>query len=83
MATKNTGNILSMTEKQVDDKSTELVDEFYAHFEEYTKLHPEDRDKKDEIFHGWVIQKIAGLQLSILHISERINRFINNIENTK
>ena len=72
-----------MTEKQVEDKSAELIDEFYAHFEVYKRLHPEDKDRKEEIFHGWVIQKIAGLQLSILHISERINNFIDSIEKTK
>ena len=78
----NSENILYMTEKQVEEKSDELVKEFYDHFEEYTKLYPEDKDKKDEIFNGWVIQKIAGLQLSILHISERVNKFIESINKT-
>ena len=76
-------NIQSLTEKQMDKKSAELVDEFYAHLEENKRLYPDDKNKKEEIFHGWVIQKIAGLQLSILHVSERINKLIERIDKTE
>ena len=50
--------------------------EFHAHFEEYIKLKPEDSDRKDEIFQSSVIQKIAGIQISILELVERVNSLL-------
>ncbi len=47
--------------------------EFQSHYNEYCELHPEDRDRKDEIFQAWVIQKLAGIQISILELTESIN----------
>ena len=75
--------LIKLAERQVDAKSEELIKEFYDHFEVYKKLHPEDKDRKDEVFQGWIIQKIAGLQLSIIEISERINQFIKKYEQEK
>jgi hypothetical protein len=66
------------SEKKVEEKTKELIYEFHAHFQEYIKLHPEDADRKDEIFQGWAIQKIAGLQLSILELAEKFNNFLKN-----
>ena len=83
MARKKDKNISPITEKQIEAKSTELIKEFYAHLEEYERLYPDDKDNKEEVFHGWVIQKIAGLQLSIFHISERINDLIERLKRTE
>ena len=66
------------SEKKVEEKTEELIYEFDAHFQEYIKLHPEDADRKDEIFQGWAIQKIAGLQLSILELAEKFNNLLKN-----
>ncbi len=61
---------------KVDEKAQELITEFHAHYEEYIKLRPDDSDRKDEIFQSWVIQKIAGIQISILELVERINSLL-------
>ena len=65
-------------EKRVEEKTEELIYEFHAHYEEYIKLHPGDKDRKDEIFQAWVIQKIAGIQISILELANKFNSHINN-----
>lgn len=59
--------------KIVEEKTEELIYEFHAHYEEYIKLRPEDKDRKDEIFQAWVIQKIAGIQISVLEIANKFN----------
>jgi len=64
---------------KVDEKTHELIMEFHSHYEEYVKLKPEDKNRKDEIFQAWVIQKIAGLQVSLLEIAERINSLIKTM----
>ncbi len=64
--------------KIVEEKTEELIYEFHAHYEEYIKLRPEDKDRKDEIFQAWVIQKIAGIQISVLEIANKFNNYINN-----
>ena len=62
--------------KIVDEKTEELIYEFHAHYEEYIKLRPEDKNRKDEIFQAWVIQKIAGIQISILELANKFNNYI-------
>lgn len=59
--------------EKVDNKTRELIMEFQSHYNEYSELHPEDKDRKDEIFQAWVIQKLAGIQISILELTESIN----------
>ncbi|MGB6012460.1 MAG: hypothetical protein WBI57_14440 [Desulfobacterales bacterium] len=61
---------------KVDEKTNELIMEFHSHYEEYIKLRPEDKDRKDEIFQAWIIQKIAGIQVSILELAESLNSLI-------
>ena len=61
---------------KVDEKTQELITEFHAHYKEYIKLRPDDRDRKDEIFQSWVIQKIAGIQISVLELVEHINSLL-------
>ena len=65
-------------EKRVEEKTEELIYEFHAHYQEYIKLRPEDKDRKDEIFQAWVIQKIDGIQISILELVNKFNSHINN-----
>lgn len=74
---------METSEQQVDLKSAELIEEFSEHIKQYAKLHPEQEAQKDEIFQGWIIQKIAGLQLSILEIANSINKFIARYEQEK
>ena len=69
---------IAESEKRVEEKTEELIYEFHAHYQSYIKLHPEDKDRKDEIFQAWAIQKIAGLQLSILELAEKFNSFIKS-----
>ena len=61
---------------KVDEKTNELIMEFHSHYEEYIKLRPEDKDRKDEIFQALIIQKIAGIQVSILELAESLNSLI-------
>jgi vacuolar-type H+-ATPase subunit D/Vma8 len=61
-------------EAVVDKKSEELIREFQSHYEEVVRAHPEHTGQRDEIFQGWVIQKIAGIQVSIYEIAESLNR---------
>ena len=56
---------------KVDEKTRELIMEFHSHYEDYIALRPGDKDRKDEI-----IQKIAGLQISIFELAERLNSLI-------
>ncbi len=69
-------NELEENKKRVDEKAQELIYEFQSHYQEYIELHPEDKDRKDEIFQSWAIQKIAGLQLSILELADKFNSFV-------
>ena len=59
--------------EKVDNKTRELIMEFQSHYDEYCELHPEDKDRKDEIFQSWAIQKLAGIQISLLELTESIN----------
>ena len=49
------------------------IKEFYNHYDEYSALRPEDAEKKNEIFQAWVIQKIAGMHISIIELAKQIN----------
>jgi hypothetical protein len=49
-------------ETKVDKKSQELIHEFQSHYEEIVRSHPEYAERRDEIFQGWIIQKIAYLK---------------------
>jgi len=47
---------------EVDDRSHELLVEFAEHRDEFIKGHPTATDS-NTLFQGWVIQKLASLQL--------------------
>ncbi len=63
-------------ETKVDKKSQELIHEFQSHYEEIVRSHPEYAERRDKIFQGWIIQKIAGIQVSIYEIAESLNKLV-------
>ena len=62
--------------RQADARAHALMLEFHAHLKECTALHPGHTGKERQIFEAWAIQKIAGLQLCVEHISEQLDRHI-------
>ena len=75
MVTNNRPND-SSPENQTDARANELIHEFHAHFLELIEAHPEHTERKREVFEGWAIQKIAGLQLSVEHLSKQLDRLL-------
>ena len=59
--------------REVDAKSEELIQEFLQHCAEVQAKNPALTDQR-KIFEGWVIQKIAGLQVTVLKIMEQWDR---------
>ena len=57
----------------VDRRSELLIAAFQAHYQEVRQRHPEATDKRP-VFEGWAIQKIAGLQISVEHLADVVNR---------
>ena len=68
----NPGSLNDPNGDQVDDKSEDLMIEFNDHFEELIEIHPEFAAKRDAAFQGWIIQKVAGLQLCVSELERRI-----------
>jgi hypothetical protein len=58
--------------REIDAKTQELMQEFLNHVRDCQALHPEDPDPR-KIFEAWAIQKIAGLQYTVLHLADRLN----------
>ena len=58
--------------EKVDAKSDELMVEFDEHYAELVAAHPEHEGKRDLAFQGWIIQKVAGLQLCVSELERRI-----------
>ena len=62
--------MVTLSVGQIDDRTQLLVTEFETHFADAEKalraggmLKKEDELNEISVFQGWVIQKIAGLQL--------------------
>jgi len=64
---------LDETARQAEARAEELISEFCEHIEECREAHPEQALEKRDIFEGWAIQKIAGLQLCVEHMAEQLN----------
>jgi hypothetical protein len=79
MVTNNTSP-LNEAERQAEERTGELIREFHAHYRECMEAHPEHAGKQREIFEAWAIQKIAGLQLCVEHISEQFNLHVEGHE---
>ncbi len=73
---------LDEAEREAEERSHALMVEFNAHLEEFTDLHPEHEGQDRKIFEAWAIQKIAGLQLSVEHIAEQLNRHLSTHKGT-
>ncbi|MCP4540108.1 MAG: hypothetical protein GY832_23470 [Chloroflexi bacterium] len=58
--------------KQVDVKSKELMQDFSQHYQEFIETYPDKTDKYI-VFQGWAVQKIAGLQLVVMELAERLD----------
>jgi hypothetical protein len=59
---------------QVDAKSAELIEEFKGHAAEL-RADPEFADADEgDIFEGWAIKKIAGLQVLVLQLAGRVEQ---------
>ena len=67
---------LDEAERQIEDRILNLIQEFQNHFDEYVRQHPGKSDRRRVIFESWAIQKIAGLQLSVEHVAEQLNRHV-------
>jgi hypothetical protein len=59
-------------EAQVDERAERLIHEFMDHFNDCATHDPTAKDRKREVFEAWAIQKIAGLQLAIEHLSGQL-----------
>ena len=57
---------------QVDANSERLIAEFAQHYAELIDAHPEHEGQRDRAFQGWIIQKVAGLQLCVTELERRI-----------
>ncbi len=56
----------SELEAAVDARSHDLMKEFERHFQQVIEAELTTEDRRDQVFQAWAIQKIAGLQLSLL-----------------
>jgi len=58
--------------EKVDAKSDDLMKEFDKHYAALLEAHPEHEGQRDLAFQGWIIQKVAGLQLCVSELERRI-----------
>jgi hypothetical protein len=66
--------LIAKAKAEVDARSMELFEEFREHYQNFAQLHPGIADVVDRhiVFEGWVLQKVAGLQLSIEALAQRL-----------
>ena len=58
--------------REIEAKTNELMQAFFKHVREFQAAYPGDHDLR-KIFEAWAIQKIAGLQYTVLHLGDKIN----------
>ena len=68
--------------QQIDARTHDLMLEFFDHVREVQKLPPKKHDPR-KIFEGWAIQKIAGLQFSVLQLGDQLNRLERRVSRTR
>ena len=61
----------------LDQKANELIDEFYEHYDELCAENPNQEINQRAVFEGWVIQKIANLQVITLNQQKMISTLIS------
>ncbi len=59
--------------KEVDELANNLITEFYSHYNEVSERENSVMDQS-KVFEGWVVQKIAGLQLMIYRFNDEIEQ---------
>ena len=59
--------------EEVNQRALEMMEELEEHFQQLVEMHPEVASRRDEVFQGWAIQKMAGMQLSIEELAHRLN----------
>jgi hypothetical protein len=59
--------------EKVQDKSSELIEEFRKHRDEFITANPTMTDER-KIFEGWAIQKIAGLHCLVLDLVDKVGK---------
>ena len=66
-------------ERQVEERANALIDEFRKHYQDCARQHPDQHGHVDQrlIFEGWMVQKIAGLQVAIEQIALRFNAHVD------
>lgn len=65
--------------REIDDLSNNLIDEFYSHYKQVCDLARTELDQS-KVFEGWIIQKIAGLQLMIYRFNNELNKIREDIK---
>ena len=65
---------------EVNAKSHELMKEFEQHFQQIIEIKPSAKERRDQVFQGWAIQKIAGLQLSVEKIAVKFNEHLGGAD---
>ena len=65
--------------RQVEERASVLIEEFREHYQDCVRQHPDQHghDGQRLIFEGWMIQKIAGLQIAIEQIALRFNAHVD------
>ena len=61
----------------LDQKANELIDEFYEHYDKLCAENPNQEMNQRAVFEGWVIQKIANLQVITLNQQKMISTLIS------
>ena len=56
--------------EQIDARSNDLIREFLEHKQQTKARHPEADDAR--VFEAWAIQKISGLQHSVMHLAAHL-----------
>ncbi|MCI0538402.1 MAG: hypothetical protein L0Z50_24610 [Verrucomicrobiales bacterium] len=62
--------------REIDAKAQELIQEFQNHVRACQATQEGHLDPR-KIFEAWAIQKIAGLQYTVLHLAEKLNELGN------
>lgn len=60
----------------VDERSRQLFKEFESHYKVVIDGNPELTGKRREIYEGWSIQKISGLQLAVEELTINLLKVI-------
>lgn len=68
-----------MLAEMVDRRSDELINEFMMHKKEVQLNVPSSHGMDDQIFQGWALQKIAGLQIAVEGLAVANRKYIERL----